>query len=59
MYMYLLVLQQRQDEELSHQVKWENYMMAQAGKPLVRSQELKAMIRSGVPHEYKEVVWKE
>lgn len=49
----------RQDEELSHQVKWENYMMAQAGKPLVRSQELKAMIRSGVPHEYKEVVWKE
>lgn len=49
----------RQDEELSHQVKWENYMMAQAGKPLVRSQELKAMVRSGVPHEYKEVVWKE
>lgn len=49
----------RQDEELSHQVKWENYMMAQAGKPLMRSQELKAMVRSGVPHEYKEVVWKE
>lgn len=49
----------RQDEELSHQVKWENHMMAQAGKPLVRSQELKAMVRSGVPHEYKEVVWKE
>ncbi|XP_061168214.1 TBC1 domain family member 2B-like [Saccostrea echinata] len=48
----------RQDEELSHQVKWENFMMAQTGKPLVRSQELKLMIRSGVPHEYKEAIWK-
>ncbi|KAL5017300.1 hypothetical protein ScPMuIL_006889 [Solemya velum] len=48
------------DEAVSHQLKWTNFMVPyeQGGKPIQRSPELKALIRSGVPHEYKESIWK-
>ncbi|XP_070195586.1 TBC1 domain family member 2B-like [Littorina saxatilis] len=46
------------DETTSKHIKWENFMVGQAGKPLVRSPELKALIRMGVPHEYKEHIWR-
>ncbi|XP_048255520.1 TBC1 domain family member 2B-like isoform X1 [Haliotis rufescens] len=46
------------DEASSHQVKWENFMVNQSGRPLSRSLELKTLIRSGIPHEYREQVWK-
>ncbi|XP_067677060.1 TBC1 domain family member 2B-like [Haliotis asinina] len=46
------------DEASSHQVKWENFMVNQSGRPLNRSLELKTLIRSGIPHEYREQVWK-
>nr|KAG5694202.1 hypothetical protein BaRGS_027178 [Batillaria attramentaria] len=49
---------QNADETTSKHVKWENFMVGQSGKPLQRSPELKTLIRLGVPHEYKEHVWK-
>ncbi|XP_052776257.1 TBC1 domain family member 2B-like [Mya arenaria] len=45
------------DRDASHQVKWENFMVGRGGK-LQRCQELKTLIRQGVPHEYREEVWK-
>ncbi|XP_052274316.1 TBC1 domain family member 2B-like isoform X2 [Dreissena polymorpha] len=59
---------ERQSEELSTQVKdadhnaslrvkWENYMVGRGGK-LQKSVELKNLIRQGVPHLYREEVWK-
>jgi hypothetical protein len=46
------------DEMTSRQIKWENFMVGQSGKPLVRSAELKGLVRMGVPHDFKEHVWK-
>jgi hypothetical protein len=33
-------------------------MVSLAHKTLVRSSELKALIRMGIPHEYREQIWK-
>ena len=49
---------QQAEEVVSHQVKWENFMVGISGRPLVRSTELKLLIRSGVPHEHREAIWK-
>ncbi|KAL8570031.1 hypothetical protein ACOMHN_036308 [Nucella lapillus] len=48
------------DATTSQRVKWENFMVGQSqmGKPLARSPELKALVRLGVPHVYKEHIWK-
>ena len=45
------------DHDASLRVKWENYMVGRSGK-IVRCQELKTLIRQGIPHEYREEVWK-
>ena len=45
------------DHDASLRVKWENYMVGRSGK-VVRCQELKTLIRQGIPHEYREEVWK-
>ncbi|XP_025110931.1 TBC1 domain family member 2B-like isoform X2 [Pomacea canaliculata] len=45
-------------EATSRQIKWENFMVGQSGKPLQRSPELKALVRMGVPHAFKEHIWK-
>ncbi|ESO92456.1 hypothetical protein LOTGIDRAFT_120741, partial [Lottia gigantea] len=55
-------LQQQSDilnaeEVTSHHVKWENFMVGQSGKYLVRSHELKTLIRSGIPHDHREKIW--
>ncbi|XP_050403862.1 TBC1 domain family member 2B isoform X1 [Patella vulgata] len=46
------------EEATSHQVKWENFMVGQSGKYLTRSPELKTLIRLGIPHEYREQIWR-
>ncbi|XP_055885319.1 TBC1 domain family member 2B-like isoform X3 [Biomphalaria glabrata] len=47
------------DEETSKKIKWENFMVGQSiAKPLVRSPDLKLLIRLGIPHEYREKIWK-
>ncbi|XP_070686399.1 TBC1 domain family member 2B [Pempheris klunzingeri] len=46
------------DQEVSVGVKWENYLASTMNRDLVRSPELKALIRSGVPHEHRSQVWR-
>uniref|UniRef100_H3CSK7 TBC1 domain family member 2B n=1 Tax=Tetraodon nigroviridis TaxID=99883 RepID=H3CSK7_TETNG len=45
------------DQEVSVGVKWENYLAGMLNRDLVRSPELKALIRCGVPHEHRSRVW--
>ncbi|XP_011605682.2 TBC1 domain family member 2B isoform X2 [Takifugu rubripes] len=45
------------DQEVSVGVKWENYLASTLNRDLVRSPELKALIRCGVPHEHRSRVW--
>lgn len=45
------------DQDASIRVKWENYMVGRSGK-IVKCQELKNLVRQGVPQEYREEVWK-
>ncbi|XP_076026582.1 TBC1 domain family member 2B [Genypterus blacodes] len=45
------------DQEVSVGVKWENYLSGTLNRDLVRSPELKALVRSGVPHAHRSQVW--
>lgn len=45
------------NQEVSVGVKWENFLASMLNRDLVRSPELKALIRSGVPHEHRSRVW--
>uniref|UniRef100_A0A667YFW4 TBC1 domain family member 2B n=1 Tax=Myripristis murdjan TaxID=586833 RepID=A0A667YFW4_9TELE len=45
------------DQEVSVGVKWENYLASTMNRDLVRSPELKALMRSGVPHVHRSKVW--
>ncbi|KAL4236317.1 TBC1 domain member 2A [Mactra antiquata] len=45
------------DQTASLLVKWENYLARGDGK-LIKGQELKTLIRQGVPHRYRAEVWK-
>ncbi|XP_018536362.1 TBC1 domain family member 2B [Lates calcarifer] len=46
------------NQEVSVGVKWENYLASTMNRDLVRSPELKALIRCGVPHEHRSQVWR-
>ncbi|KAL6106721.1 tbc1d2b [Pungitius sinensis] len=46
------------DQEVSIGVKWENYLASTMNRDLVRSPELKALFRYGVPHEHRSQVWR-
>uniref|UniRef100_A0A673CQY2 Rab-GAP TBC domain-containing protein n=1 Tax=Sphaeramia orbicularis TaxID=375764 RepID=A0A673CQY2_9TELE len=46
------------DQEVSVGVKWENYLASTMNRDLVRSPELKTLIRCGVPHEHRSQVWR-
>lgn len=46
------------DQEVSVGVKWENYLASTMNRDLLRSPELKALIRSGIPHEHRPRVWR-
>uniref|UniRef100_A0A146W2W9 TBC1 domain family member 2B n=1 Tax=Fundulus heteroclitus TaxID=8078 RepID=A0A146W2W9_FUNHE len=46
------------DQEVSVGVKWENYLAGTMNRDLARSPELKALIRCGVPHEHRSLVWR-
>lgn len=46
------------DQEVSVGVKWENYLASTMNRDLLRSPELKALIRCGIPHEHRSQVWR-
>lgn len=44
---------------ISWRVKWENYLVNfPVGKPLQKSPELKALVRTGIPQEFRSRVWR-
>ncbi|XP_015666524.1 TBC1 domain family member 2B [Protobothrops mucrosquamatus] len=45
-------------QEMSTGVKWENFLAATVNREMVRSVELKSLIRGGVPHEHRCQIWK-
>ncbi|XP_005987763.1 TBC1 domain family member 2B [Latimeria chalumnae] len=45
-------------QEVSINVKWENYFASTMNREMVRSPELKNLIRWGIPHEHRSKVWK-
>uniref|UniRef100_A0A672MQ81 TBC1 domain family member 2B n=1 Tax=Sinocyclocheilus grahami TaxID=75366 RepID=A0A672MQ81_SINGR len=45
------------DQETSVRVKWDNYLAITMNREMVRSPELKALMRSGVPHNHRSKVW--
>lgn len=45
------------DQETSVRVKWDNYLAITMNREMVRSPELKALMRSGVPHIHRSKVW--
>ncbi|XP_034032340.1 TBC1 domain family member 2B [Thalassophryne amazonica] len=45
------------NQEVSVGVKWENYLAGTMNRDLVRSPELKVLIRSGVPHVHRSKLW--
>ncbi|ELU03415.1 hypothetical protein CAPTEDRAFT_172092 [Capitella teleta] len=46
------------EKDISAHVKWENYLVSLGNRPLQQSADLKLMIRTGVPMEYRSRVWK-
>ncbi|KAK7891526.1 hypothetical protein WMY93_023489 [Mugilogobius chulae] len=46
------------DQEVSVGVKWENYLASTMNRNLVRSPELKSLVRCGVPHEHRSQLWR-
>ena len=54
----MFVYVQEMEKEQSLQVKWENYIVSLGNRPLLRCSELKALIRTGIPMEYRSKIWK-
>uniref|UniRef100_A0A8C6SS06 TBC1 domain family, member 2B n=1 Tax=Neogobius melanostomus TaxID=47308 RepID=A0A8C6SS06_9GOBI len=46
------------DQEVSVGVKWENYLAGTVNRSLLRSPELKSLVRCGVPHEHRSQLWR-
>uniref|UniRef100_A0AAV2L363 Rab-GAP TBC domain-containing protein n=2 Tax=Knipowitschia caucasica TaxID=637954 RepID=A0AAV2L363_KNICA len=46
------------DQEVSVGVRWENHLAGTMNRALVRSPELKALVRCGVPHEHRSHLWR-
>ncbi|XP_068129711.1 TBC1 domain family member 2B [Hyperolius riggenbachi] len=46
------------NQEMSTVVKWENYFASTVNREMVRSPELKNLVRSGIPHQHRSKMWK-
>ncbi|XP_044139307.1 TBC1 domain family member 2B [Bufo gargarizans] len=47
-----------ESQEISTVVKWENYFASTVNREMVRSPELKSLVRSGIPHQHRSKMWK-
>nr|XP_028562619.1 TBC1 domain family member 2B isoform X1 [Podarcis muralis] len=47
-----------ENQEMSTGVKWENYLASTMNREMVRSVELKNLIRYGIPHAHRSQMWK-
>ncbi|KAM5170900.1 TBC1 domain family member 2B isoform 2-T3 [Mantella aurantiaca] len=46
------------NQEISTVVKWENYFAGMVNREMVRSPELKNLVRNGIPHQHRSKMWK-
>ncbi|CAI9553035.1 unnamed protein product [Staurois parvus] len=46
------------NQEISTVVKWENYFANMVNREMVRSPELKSLVRNGIPHQHRSKMWK-
>ena len=44
---------------VTFQVKWENYLVSLGRLPVTRTEELKTLVRHGIPHQHRAQVWKD
>nr|XP_058953743.1 TBC1 domain family member 2B-like [Pocillopora verrucosa] len=51
------LMEKLSSQEMSVEVKWENYMVAHKNRDLQKAPELKALVRTGVPHEHRATIW--
>ncbi|KAJ8037775.1 TBC1 domain family member 2B [Holothuria leucospilota] len=54
-----IAMKHKSDENISHSVKWENFIISCRNRALVSTPELKSLVRSGIPHEHRARIWKE
>ncbi|XP_053320653.1 TBC1 domain family member 2B [Spea bombifrons] len=54
----LKTLSLTENHEISTVVKWDNYFASTVNRDMVRSPELKNLIRNGIPHEHRSRMWK-
>ncbi|KAG8440190.1 hypothetical protein GDO86_006113 [Hymenochirus boettgeri] len=47
-----------ENQEISNVVKWDNYFANTVNREMIRSPELKALVRNGIPHEHRSKMWK-
>ncbi|KAM8972966.1 TBC1 domain family member 2B isoform 2-T2 [Pelodytes ibericus] len=47
-----------ENQDISNVVKWENYFASTVNREMVRSPELKGLVRNGIPHEHRSKMWK-
>lgn len=47
-----------ESHEISTVVKWENYFASTVNREMVRSPELKSLVRNGIPHQHRSKMWK-
>ncbi|XP_063782621.1 TBC1 domain family member 2B-like [Pseudophryne corroboree] len=47
-----------ENQEISTVVKWENYFASTVNREMVRSPELKSLVRNGIPHQHRSKMWK-
>lgn len=54
----LKTLHLAESQEVSTGVKWENYLASTMNRDMMRSPELKGLVRAGIPHQHRSKVWK-
>ncbi|XP_061452009.1 TBC1 domain family member 2B isoform X2 [Rhineura floridana] len=47
-----------ENQEMSTGVKWENYLASTMNREMMRSLELKNLIRNGIPHTHRSQMWR-
>ncbi|KAG9489666.1 hypothetical protein GDO78_005553 [Eleutherodactylus coqui] len=47
-----------ESQEISTVVKWENYFASTVNREMIRSPELKSLVRNGIPHQHRSKMWK-
>eukprot|EP00794_Sanderia_malayensis_P012310 gene12310-13580_t len=48
-----------ESKEISVGVRWENFLVAQGKRLILKTEDVKALVRAGIPHEFRARVWQD